>query len=383
MKVLLFDVDGVLVEPLGYRKAVRATCQYFMKQWGWPLPPPDEDTIAFYEIHGITSEWDIVPLYLAALWDAWAARYGAPPADVLSAPRPFPPPPAEPPPTASVVRLARHLSPGDYPASRALQLQQEGRESAPFPHLGAHPLIEALLSQTRDVYRCPVTRVFQQFALGSEAFTATYGLPAEVQTPSFLRHYDRSLLSEEGRARVKEALASGVACAAAYTARPSGPPRGVPHVQNGAPEAEMALEVVGLPDLPLIGYGRLVYFARQRGLPTAEPLLKPAAFHALAAIFAALMQDEQAGLARAARWLLDGDSARAGIPDRLTVAGLDDSVSGLHGVAAAVDVLRRGGIEVVFRPIGVSAYPEKARALRALGAQVVLTVNEGIALILG
>ncbi|NPA92413.1 MAG: hypothetical protein GXO56_01865, partial [Chloroflexi bacterium] len=339
MKVLLFDVDGVLVAPLGYREAVRATCQHFMKQWGWPLPPPDEATIAFYEAHGITSEWDIVPLYLAALWDAWAAQYGAPPADALTAPRPFPPP-AEPLPTASVARLARHLSPGDYPTSRALQLQREGVEDAPFPHLGAHPLVEALLSQTRDVYHHPVTRVFQQFALGSEAFAATYGLPAEVQTPSFLRRYDRPLLSEDERARVKEALASGVACAAAYTARPSGPPRGVSHMRGYAPEAEMALEAVGLPDLPLVGYGRLVYFAAQRGLPTAEILLKPAAFHALAAIFAALMQDEQAGLARAARWLLDGDSERVGMPDRLIVVGLDDSVSGLHGVAAAVDALR-------------------------------------------
>ncbi len=375
MKVLLFDVDGVLVAPLGYREAVRATCAHFMQRWGWPLPPPDEAAIAFYEAHGITSEWDIVPLHLAALWDAWAKAHGTPPPDALHA-RQLPPPPTANA-TEAVTRLARHLRAGDYPTSRALQLQPTPH--APFPHLRGHPLAETLLAHTRDVHRHPVTRVFQQFALGSETFTATYGLPAEIQTPSYLQRYDRPLLSPAGRARVLAACQKGEARAAAYTARPSAPPRGVPPQQGYAPEAEMALEAVGLPDLPLIGYGRLVYFAAQHGLPTAETLLKPAAFHALAAIFAALWQNEQTALQRAAQWLLEGHPDTRGLPPRLTVVGFDDSPSGLHGIAAAVEALRAAGVAADFLPAGISPDPHKARNLRALGATVSDDIQQALA----
>jgi len=377
MKVLLFDVDGVLVAPQGYREAIKATARHFMEQWSWTLPPPDETVVTAYEAHGITSEWDMVPLHLAALWDAWAAQHGAPPPNVLTTPHSLPPPAVHAP-TDHITRLARHLRAGDYPTSRALQLQREAAADAPFPHLGTHPLLETLLSHTRDAYRHPVTRIFQQFALGSEAFTATYGLPADVQTPSFLRRYDRPLLTAAGQARVQAALASGATCAAAYTARPSGPPRGATRLQGYAPEAEMALEAVGLPELPLVGYGRLAWLAERQGLSNAESLLKPAAFHALAAIFAALWRDEQAGLARAAQWLLDGARDTRDIPARLTVVGFDDSTSGLHGVAAAVDALRAAGVQADFLPLGIASHPAKAHHLRTAGATVVADIQQAL-----
>ncbi len=380
MNVLLFDLDGVLVQPLGYRKAIEAVFRHCVRGWGWPeMPPPDEEVIAFYEAHTITSEWDMLPLMLAAVWDAWAAAYGAPPEGALDASHPDQPPP---PPDyrAAVLRLSDHLRPGAYPAETALARQAQGGPEAPFPHLpAASPLLRRLLSHTRDVARNRTTRLFQQFALGSAAFAAAYGLPAEVATASFLRQHDRPLLASQARARLQTLLSRGEAVAAAYTARPSNPPRGEPPRPGYSPEAEMALEAARLPDLPLIGFGRLAWLAEHYRLPPEKALLKPAPFHALAAIFAALLDDERAALQRAAAWLLESRPLTKGLPPAMALYGFEDSVAGLRGMAAAAAALREAGMEIAFHPFGIATQPDKIAALRRVGATVMPSINHALA----
>ncbi len=380
MKVLLFDLDGVLVQPLGYREAIQAVFQHCVRGWGWPTtPPPDEDVIAFYEAHGVTSEWDMLPLMLAAVWEAWAAAYGPPPPDAPETARPAQPPP---PPDyrTPVIRLVPHLRAGAYPAEAALARQRLGGDAAPFPHLTTSlPLLRRLLANTRDVVRNRTTRLFQQFALGSETFTATYGLPAEVATPSLLAQHDRPLLEPETRARLQALLAGGEAVAAAYTTRPSAPPRGEPSRPGYAPEAEMALAAAGVPSLPLIGFGSLAWLAEQYHLPAEKALLKPAPFHALAATFAALLGDERAALQRAAAWLLEHRPSREGLPPAFTLYGFDDSVAGLRGMAAAAAALREAGLKVDFRPFGIATHPDKKAALQRTGAVVVPSINHALA----
>ncbi|HFC09259.1 MAG TPA: hypothetical protein ENJ54_05330 [Chloroflexi bacterium] len=379
MNVLLFDLDGVLVQPLGYRKAIEAVFRHCVRGWGWPdMPPPDEEVIAFYEAHSITSEWDMLPLMLAAVWDAWAAAYGTPPEGALDASHPDQPPP---PPDyrAAVLRLVPHLRAGAYPAEVALAQQHQDPDHAPFPHLpAASPLLRRLLSHTRDVAQNHTTRLFQQFALGSAAFTATYGLPAEVETPSFLEQYDRPLLEPLARARLQTLLARGEAVAAAYTARPSAPPHGEPTRPGYAPEAEMALTAAGVPSLPLIGFGRLAWLAEQYDLPPEKALLKPAPFHALAAIFAALLGDERAALQRAAAWLLESRPLTEGLSPAITLYGFEDSVAGLHGMAEAAATLREAGIAVTFQPFGIATHPDKKTALRRTGAHIVPSINHAL-----
>ncbi|NTV84159.1 MAG: hypothetical protein HGA23_07660, partial [Bacteroidales bacterium] len=65
--VFIFDLDGVLVQPGGYRQGITATMRYFTQSWGLEALAPDEEAIALCESHGITSEWDIVPICLAGL----------------------------------------------------------------------------------------------------------------------------------------------------------------------------------------------------------------------------------------------------------------------------------------------------------------------------
>ncbi len=382
MKVLLFDVDGVLVQPVGYRRAMQAVFRHFSAGWGWQVPPPTEDDVAFYEALGLTSEWDITPLHLVAVWEAWACRYGTPPPDALARAEALPPPPTPIDYRTPAQRVAARLPAERYPTDWALHLQRTAPgDERPFPCLGAHGLVEALLSHSRDVRRNPVTRLFQEFALGSQAFATTYGLPPVMDEAPYLQRYDRPLLHASWAAALRRAVAAGEVAAAAYTARPSGPPRGVPPAPGYAPEAEMALEVVGLPDLPLIGFGRLAYFAERNARSRGQALLKPAPFHALSAIFAALLRDEQAALERASRWLWHNQPVLDGLPPEMEVLGFEDSVAGLKGMFAAVSALQEAGLAVAFRPFGVSQHPEKAQALAAQGAQVVPTVNEGLALV--
>lgn len=61
---LLFDIDGVLIKPSRYRKAVYDTTSYFLNKLGFSKISINEEIITTFESIGITSEWDIVQLFL-------------------------------------------------------------------------------------------------------------------------------------------------------------------------------------------------------------------------------------------------------------------------------------------------------------------------------
>ncbi len=60
-KIILLDIDGVLVHPGGYRAALRATVQRFIGD-----VEIREDLLTDFEKRGISSEWDMSPLIVAA-----------------------------------------------------------------------------------------------------------------------------------------------------------------------------------------------------------------------------------------------------------------------------------------------------------------------------
>jgi len=75
-RVFLFDLDGVLVAPLGYRAAIHATLEHFTRRMGLgDCTSPGEEAIARFESISMTSEWDIVPTCLAAILDALLAEH--------------------------------------------------------------------------------------------------------------------------------------------------------------------------------------------------------------------------------------------------------------------------------------------------------------------
>jgi hypothetical protein len=344
--VLLLDIDGVLVSPGGYRAALHATLNYFVNLMGLPHFEFPEEKLAGFERRGITSEWDMVPLLLGVLWnDILSHQSGANlPSDVLSA----------------AVEIGLHLNgyrpsdliipefelvAGQYPADTALQ--NGFFSSIPMS------LRTNLLHRSRDVHFSQTMRLFQHFTLGSETFTQTYDLPAEVETESLLHKYDRSNIDDIIRAKLRQ---PGLHLTA-FTARPSAPPREVEAPPLGyAPEAEIALDLVGLPDIPLISFGKLQYLGEQRGYDP-EILLKPSPVQALAGIAAALTGNEWAALQAACDWYETGQlkGALMELPRFLDVTIIEDTLGGVRSVQAAGAILQKAGLDITVRAYGLTS----------------------------
>jgi hypothetical protein len=358
-KVILLDIDGVLVHHGGYRAALHATLNHFASLMGLDHFDFHEEKLSELEKRGIFSEWDMVPLLLGTLWN-----------DIL-AHRPNLNLPADLFPAAAVIGrgingyMPRELIipefeyiAGQYPAEAALQ-------HGCFPFIPMD-LRTNLLSQTRDVNFSQTMRLFQHYSLGSQVFSKTYALPAEVETESLLHTHDRPNINHAIRVRLRheDILLAGL------TARPSAPPREVNDSHFGyAPEAEIALEMVELADIPLIAFGKLEYLAAQRGLD-ASALIKPSPVHALAATIAAFTGDEWAGLQAAGDWHQTGavENILAHLPSAFELFVVEDTMGGIRSTLAAGEILKRAGLDVTTRAIGLtSGSPAKAESFTQAG----------------
>lgn len=383
--IFLFDIDGVLVEPRGYRAAVQAALQYFTRGMGLqPVHLPSEEDLALFEASRITSEWDMVPLALAALLDElikanlgarlppflWGLNGWKPfrlPAQVVYRP--------------AIKAMARVLQPGVYPAESVLAAARAGQVGL-LPYLSKYPLLIDLLSDTRDVMGSLTTRIFQHYSLGSQVFQRVYDLPAFVNSPSLLSTLDRPQLEAGLRQRLLELRAAGGLHLAAYTMRPSLPPRRAKvNLRGYAPEAELALEIAGLQELPLIGYGRVSWLAAQHKA-SPEAYLKPSPVQALAATLAAVHGDEIQALQDGLELYSSGKAspqAQAALGGKQThLHVFEDTAGGVEAVLRAAQTLRQAGFEVHTHAWGVARQEDKIRALQALGARVLETTEEAV-----
>lgn len=344
--VLLLDIDGVLVRPGGYRAALHATLNYFVNLMGLPHFEFPEEKLAGFERRGITSEWDMVPLLLGVLWDDILSRKTVTnlPDDVSSA----------------AIEIGKSLNgyipadlhipefeliAGQYPAGTALE--------AGFFSSIPKQLLTNLLHRSRDVHFSQTMRLFQQYTLGSHAFIETYNLPAELETESLLQKYDQSNINDS----IREKLCQPGIHLTAFTARPSAPPREVEAPPLGyAPEAEIALDLVGLPDIPLISFGKLQYLGEQRGYDP-ETLLKPSPVQALAGIAAALTGNEWSALQAACDWYETGHlkGVLAELPEAFDVTIIEDTLGGIRSVWAAGEILQKAGLEVSISAYGLTS----------------------------
>ena len=149
----------------------------------------------------------------------------------------------------------------------------------------------------------------------------------------------------------------------------------------------MALALIGLPDLPAIGYGRLQYLASETG-GDAEAFLKPSPLQALAAIFAALTHQELASLQRAHACLFPSPTntidKREGCftcitpeqPFHLHV--FEDSAGGILAARRAAQTLETGGWQVMLHAWGISNHTQKRQALRAAGAELYDSTDQAL-----
>ena len=72
MKIFLFDMDGVLLESLGYHRALQETVRLMSKALGFGNLTLSVDDIATFEAGGINNEWDEAAICTALLLEvAW------------------------------------------------------------------------------------------------------------------------------------------------------------------------------------------------------------------------------------------------------------------------------------------------------------------------
>ena len=389
--VFLFDIDGVLVAPLGYRAAVQAGLNYFFRDMKVSESLlPDEEIIAGFEAIRVTSEWDMVPICLAAVIDSWLAAHPESrlPAQLSGAlqrigqltpsiwsPNPFS--------YKSIQRrLQDRILPGEYPADAALRIARSGEAPALFPHLAGSPLLAGILAYSRDLDRSITTRVFQHFTLGSVAYQTAYQRPPALQTDSLLAKFDRPLLPAELSQEVLSRRTQGEIYPAAFTMRPSLAPDGVETIQphNYVPEAEIALALVQLTGISLIGYGRVLYQAGLLGLEP-ETLLKPSPFQAVAAIMAAISGNEKLALAEAFYVYanIKQDLVTIFKPgDHFQVHVFEDLAGGIEAGLRAAELLEAFGVSIRVIAYGIATHPDKLDALQRAGAEIYASTTQAV-----
>ncbi len=391
--VYLFDLDGVLVQPGGYREAVRATVNYFARQLGFSNLAPDDETIAIFEAQGVTCEWDMIPILLAVLLETavstvsetshlpslgaaaeWMRAHSVQLSEVNYAP--------------VLRRLSPYLVVGEAPVESLLRLSRTDQGRALFPNLSGQGVLRELFAYSRKPALSRTTHIFQTYVLGNQVFTQSIGLSTEIETESYLACYDQPLLLPSTRDQLLRLQSQARLHMVAYTARPS-----LPLIESEeplavyTPEAEMALQLVGLDEIPLVGSGQMGEAAWHLGEPE-DRLTKPAPYHALAAVVAALTKDRLASLnwvQQAFRFFEEGgpkptqELGSGLLPDRLHLHIFEDSPTGLSGGREAARMLAELGVEVSLNLWGVSSHAEKVEALLSTGAQVYPDINQAIA----
>lgn len=377
--ILLFDVDGVLIHPAGYKVALRRTIDYFAGLMGLPVINFSDDEISIFEACGLTNEWDSAAFCVGVMLSQALRKNPDLQADTLDAtfanigksanalPRPD---------FVSMVRqvAARNLN-GEAPTPYALAYLQESAN----PNI--HPLLQNFLG---DIYSMdtPTTRIQQVHTLGSEGFAKTYGADAPFESDSALLVHDVALLSDASKAALLKWREHPDHDFVVFTARPSLPPADANADPIGyAPEGDFAVELLGFHSVPLIGAGRMQWLALHYKRTPGE-YIKPYPVQALAAIGAAISGKEAESLHAAA--ILFEEKRLTGPLSQLTeqpnqVTVFEDSTGGIRATRLAVELLREAGVEIEFQAIGVSSHADKQAALRQVANYVYNDVNEGLA----
>lgn len=362
MKILLLDLDDVLLEQRGYHRSLQQAVELIGSSLGFAsvgLSPKDID---LFEAVGVTSEWDssaiCAALLLKAAWEH-DPKLGLPKAP------PLPRREAHPRPSPDFSAFFRELAASGTPVTRPLA-KAEAMLSDPRDALSQDQVdtLSWLLRIARDPVLSLTHRLIQELNLGSRSYTEVYRMAAGLDCRGNLEALDRPIITA---GRVSELLRWARHPghrAVIVTNRPSSGPDGY----AGPSEAEIGLRLVGLEGLPLVGIGGLDWLGSRRGLEP-QALIKPSPVHVLTALRRATGEPLREALEAAAALAIDG-VADAGWQayqnSRLQV--FDDSAAGMISTRDAGQLLAEHGIEATVELRGVSSSVAKSRALAQAGA---------------
>lgn len=374
MNILLFDMDGVLLEPHGYHRALVETVRLVARALGFGEVRLAPEQIAAFESAGVYSEWDSAAICAALLLQAaWQVdphlRLPALPAHQPARSLDLPAPDF----AAFAALLRRPQLSTLRPLQRAERLILETDQCSQNPTGSSAPhspaqkqALTAILRNARAAQDSLTHCTFQELVLGSQEYARLYHRPAHLDTPSYLLQFDRPLLGKTQAAGLFAWRAQPGNHMAIFTSRPSSPLPGV----FSTPEAELGTRRIGLDGVPIAGLGGLAWLAQQRALP-AQSLVKPSPVHLLAALGLALGKSLPDALRLAAGLGLDGSPQLAW--QELAHARLhvfEDNIVGLQAAHSAQELLQKMGIPLELELHGFSAQPLKAAALQNIGAHV-------------
>lgn len=403
LNLLLFDVDGVLVEALAYRAAILATLTMLCKQVGLRNLDevlPTESDIAHFESCGIHDVWDMTNIMFSAILERITFQLTGTEAHEKSLSdqleglstiaerlavfqrKPL------------IIKCPDYVAIGDqlmkrlpaHPPDIALAIV-EGTIRKQF---AARALVYSLLEihksflvGTRSAYESYGTGLFQNILLGEEVFEQTYNLHSEHKGEGSLRTADKPLVSPQSVQTIYELNRWPDCKVAVYTARPSLPPPSEPDKMGYSPEAEIAMQLCGLETLPMVGMGMMEWLAKQHNTRT-EDLTKPNTTHALAAIGAAIYQQNDSDVLEAA-YQVDkmGASPRdymfGDVADRpIKVYVFEDTISGINPMLALAKKLGNEGISISVQPMGIAQHRSKHQALSMICKHVFGNVDFGL-----
>jgi beta-phosphoglucomutase-like phosphatase (HAD superfamily) len=352
MDILIFDMDGVLLEARGYHRALQETVRLAGEHLGQDDILLTQGQIHKFESLGISSEWHSSALCTAFLKIQLLSGTDSPSLDLQEL-------------FAAIQDQPLRLPAGKRGLAAIKRIcEQRGVEA---------DSLQTMITESENIDLSLTMNWFQELILGSEAYQARYQKPAQFNTLSYLEMYDIPLLSRENADRISNWSGASFRGAAIMTNRPSSGPAGF----SGSPEAEMGLELVQLAGSPLIGYGDISWLAESI---QSEPgtLNKPHYTHALAAIFASIGITKEESLTSSIMEFSEWDHHILDTLQGKSIAVFEDTPAGLESVRSADEILRKAGIIVRIKTIGIAAEETKKAALEPLAAQVFPDINSAL-----
>lgn len=371
MNILLFDMDGVLLAPQGYHRALQEAVRLISLSLGFEEYQLPHSAIARFEALGISNEFHSSAISMGMMVIEMGKQGRSYFPSTRLQPKSAAPLPLE----IDFPRIFEEI------AAQSLDLPALDRCLAALKmyadQIGVDPTpLEAIIQECEMVEASLTFNVFQELVLGSQAFESTYGKETQLNQESYLSLYDRSFVDTDLQAKLSAWTQQPRQCAAIMTNRPSNSLLGLP----GTPEAELGAELVGLDFLPIIGFGEMTWLANQIG-EDVSTLQKPAVQHALAAILAATGMPAADALLEAQKIALGQSDFDLAFLNGREMYVFEDTPAGVVAAENAHQVLAQRNIDVKVRKIGIAQDDIKGNALATLGAEVFSSIGEALAVV--
>ena len=364
-KLLLFDMDGVLLRPGGYHQSLKATVRGIGLTLGLPGVALTDDQIARFEALSITNEWDTLAICTALmLLETWQTN---------------PDPRID----GNSVEGRKIIDQSPGIDSFLDSLDEVGPlpghtaykkidSEHPYLNPGQKRHLQEILFDARDIYKSPVLHWHQETVLGSDVFWENYGLMPQLDRESYLTLYDRPNMAPEQREKLAVWLSYKGSGAGILTNRPSSTPPGY----LSSPEAELGAQLVEMDTFPILGSGMLAWFAVTQCQLPEYTFLKPNPVHTLALMQLCSGHTATDALMLAYKlWRGDGKAKDWEQFAGCQVVIFEDAVKGMQSGESAQALLAQEHITVDLVLIGISSNPIKQAELKKMAQHVYEDIN--------